>query len=134
MSCQYQDGYRRSLLALSHVSAGSTDGREGTGSIIGALACIRALNVLLPAVTSLLGFGFAGVLLARFAGRRQPYYLVWGLGLVWYAIAAGTEALGGAQGWTPALYRTWYITGAIGVAAFLGAGTLYLHREPASAR
>jgi hypothetical protein len=88
-------------------------------------------NVLLPAVTSLLGFGFAGVLLVRFVGRRQPYYLVWGLGLVWYALAAGTEAVGGAQGWTAALYRTWYITGAIGVAAFLGAGSLYLHREPA---
>jgi hypothetical protein len=88
-------------------------------------------NVLLPALTSLLGFGFAGVLLLRSFRRRQPYSLVWGLGLVWYAIAAGTEALGGAQGWTSALYRTWYITGAIGVAAFLGAGTLYLHRDPA---
>ena len=86
-------------------------------------------NVLLPALTSLLGFGFAGVLLARFVRRRrQPYYLVWGLGLVWYALAAGAEALGGAQGWTPALYRTWYVTGAIGVAAFLGAG----HAVPAS--
>jgi hypothetical protein len=89
------------------------------------------LNVLLPAVTSLLGFGFAGLLLTRFARRRQAYYLVWSLGLLWYAIAAGTEALGGAQNWTPGLYRAWYITGAIGVAAFLGAGTLYLHREPA---
>jgi hypothetical protein len=88
-------------------------------------------NVLLPAVTSLLGFGFAGVLLLRSIVRRQAYYLVWGLGLVWYALAAGTEALGGAQGWTASLYRTWYITGAIGVAAFLGAGTLYLRREPA---
>jgi hypothetical protein len=89
------------------------------------------LNVFLPAVTSVLGLGFAGVLLLRFVGRRQPYYLVWGLGLVWYAVAAGTEALGGAQGWTEGLYRTWYITGAIGVAAFLGAGSLYLHRQPA---
>jgi hypothetical protein len=88
-------------------------------------------NVLLPAVTTLLGFGFAGVLLVRALGRRQPYYVIWSLGLVWYALAAGTEALGGAQGWTVALYRTWYITGAIGVAAFLGAGTLYLHRQSA---
>lgn len=88
-------------------------------------------NVLLPALTSLLGFGFAGVLLVRSAGRRRPAYLVWGLGLAWYALAAGAEALGGAQGWTAALYRAWYITGAIGVAAYLGAGTLYVHREPA---
>ncbi|MDQ6673897.1 MAG: hypothetical protein M3069_24665 [Chloroflexota bacterium] len=89
------------------------------------------VNVLLPAVTSLLGLGFAGMMLVRFRARRQPCYLAWGLGLVWYAVAAGTEALGGAQGWTVDLYRAWYITGAIGVAAFLGAGSLYLHRTPA---
>jgi len=88
-------------------------------------------NVLLPGLTSLLGFGFAGVLLLRSMRRRRPSYLAWGLGLVWYAVAAGAEALGGAQGWTTALYRAWYVTGAIGVAAFLGAGTLYVHREPA---
>jgi hypothetical protein len=87
-------------------------------------------NVLLPAITSLLGFVFAGVLLLRFARRRQPYYLVWTLGLLWYALADGSEALGGALGWTSGLYRLWYASGAIGVAAYLGAGTLFLHRHP----
>jgi hypothetical protein len=88
-------------------------------------------NVLLPAITSLLGFAFAGVLLARFARRHQPYHLVWAVGLIWYALAAGSEAVGGQLGWSVDLYRVWYITGAIGVAAYLGAGTLYLHRDPA---
>jgi hypothetical protein len=88
-------------------------------------------NVLLPALTSLLGFSFALVLLARFVRRRQMYYLVWALGLVWYALAAGSEALGGAAGWTAALYKAWYVTGAIGVAAYLGAGAVYLHRVSA---
>ena len=87
-------------------------------------------NVLLPTVTSLLAFTFAFVLLRRYATRRQPYYLVWTLGLLWYALASGSEALGGASGWNSALYRLWYLTGAIGVAAYLGAGTLYLHRDP----
>jgi hypothetical protein len=87
-------------------------------------------NILLPALTSFIGFVFAGYLLLRFLRRRRPYQLAWTLGLLWYAIAAGTEALGGAFGWTPPLYRTWYATGAIGVAAYLGAGTVYLHREP----
>ncbi len=87
------------------------------------------VNIVLPALTSLLGFSFALVLVARFARRRQPYYLVWTLGLVWYALAAGSESLGGMQGWTPALYKLWYITGAIGVAAYLGAGTIYLHKD-----
>jgi len=87
------------------------------------------VNIILPAITSLLGISFAVVLLSRFATRHQPYYLVWTLGLLWYALAAGSESLGAIQGWTPDLYKLWYITGAIGVAAYLGAGTLYLHKD-----
>jgi hypothetical protein len=89
------------------------------------------VNVVLPLVTSVIAFSFAGVLLTRFVRRRQPYYLVWTLGLLWYALAAGSEALGGLTGWHPALYKAWYITGAISVAAYLGAGSVYLHKEPA---
>ena len=80
-------------------------------------------------MTSVLGFAFALVLLLRFVRRQQAYYLVWTLGLLWYALAAGSEALGGARGWNAALYKAWYVTGAIGVAAYLGAGSVYLHRE-----
>jgi hypothetical protein len=87
-------------------------------------------NVVLPAATSAIGFAFCVVLLARFLERRQPYYLVWTFGLLWYALATATEALGGAFGWSSGLYRTWYVTGAIGVAAYLGAGTVYLHTDP----
>jgi hypothetical protein len=93
-------------------------------------AAVLHPNILLPTVTSLLGFGFAIVLAQRFISRQQPYHLVWSLGLLWYALAAASEAIGGAVGWNAALYRTWYLTGAIGVAAYLGAGTLYLHRDP----
>jgi hypothetical protein len=87
------------------------------------------VNIILPAITSLLGLTFAAVLLGRFAKQQRPYYLVWTLGLIWYSLAAGSEAVGAIQGWTPALYKLWYITGAIGVAAYLGAGTIYLHRD-----
>jgi hypothetical protein len=87
-------------------------------------------NILLPTLTSLLGIVFVALMARRFFTRGQPYYLVWALGLLWYALAAGSEALGGAMGWSPAMYRIWYLTGAIGVAAYLGAGTLYLHRDP----
>src|SRR3977135_3849810 len=86
-------------------------------------------NVVLPAVTSLVGFAFAFVLLSKFVARRQPDYGAWALGLLWYAMAAGAEALGGAVGWNPGLYRIWYATGAIGVAAYLGAGALFLHPD-----
>jgi len=81
-------------------------------------------------LTFVIGLAFAITLARRFAIRRQPYYLLWSLGLLWYALADGSEALGGAFGWNPQIYKLWYLTGAIGVAAFLGAGTLYLHRDP----
>ena len=87
------------------------------------------VNIVLPALTSLLSFGFALVLVARFSRRHQPYYLVWTLGLLWYALAAGSEAVGALSAWTPVLYKLWYTTGAIGVAAYLGAGTIYLHKD-----
>jgi hypothetical protein len=90
------------------------------------------LNILLPALTSLLAFIFVGVMLQRFiSGGHRPYHLVWAVGLLWYALATGSEAVGGAFGWSAGLYRIWYITGAIGVAAYLGAGTLFVHRDPA---
>src|SRR6266481_3579889 len=57
-----------------------------------------ALNVLLPLGSSLLSFVFA----------------------------SGTEFLGGAFGWSEPLYRVWYLVGAFFVAAYLGAGTIYL--------
>jgi hypothetical protein len=88
------------------------------------------LNVLLTSLTCLIGLAFTVVMARRFVIRRQPYYLVWCLGLLWYSLATGSEAVGGAFGWSPTLFVLWYLTGAIGVAAYLGAGTLYLHRDP----
>ena len=90
-------------------------------------------NILLPTLTAALGLLFAAILAQRFTATRQPYLGVWALGLLFYALAAATEALGAASQWNPALYRLWYITGAIGVAAYLGAGSVYLHRDRAFA-
>jgi hypothetical protein len=58
--------------------------------------------------------------------RRQAFQLVWAIGLLWYGISAGCEFVGGAFGWSEPLYRAWYLIGAFFVAAYLGAGTIYL--------
>ncbi|HET7420184.1 MAG TPA: hypothetical protein VFL27_07365 [Candidatus Dormibacteraeota bacterium] len=87
---------------------------------------MTALDVLLPLGSSLVSFVFAAMVLDQWAQRRHSFQLVWAVGLLWYGIAAGTEFLGGAFGWNPALYRTWYLVGAVLVPAYLGAGTLYL--------
>ncbi|MGH2446419.1 MAG: hypothetical protein ACRDGD_10330 [Candidatus Limnocylindria bacterium] len=84
------------------------------------------LNVLLPFLSSALSFVFAALVGDQWLRRRQPYQLVWTIGLLWYGISAGTEFLGSAFGWNEALYRGWYLFGAFGVAAYLGLGTVYL--------
>jgi hypothetical protein len=84
------------------------------------------LNVVLPLLSSGLSFVFAAMVADQWVRRRQPYQLVWTVGLLWYGISAGTEFLGSAFGWNEPLYRTWYLVGAFGVAAYLGLGTIYL--------
>src|SRR5918998_1172666 len=83
-------------------------------------------NVVLPFLSSALSFVFAAMVGDQWIRRRQPYQLVWTIGLLWYGISAGTEFLGGAFGWSEALYRLWYLIGAFGVAAYLGLGTVFL--------
>jgi hypothetical protein len=84
------------------------------------------LNVVLPFLSSALSFVFAAMVGDQWVRRRQPYQLVWTVGLLWYGISAGTEFIGSAFGWNEPLYRAWYLFGAFGVAAYLGMGTIYL--------
>jgi hypothetical protein len=86
-------------------------------------------NVVFPFLSSLLSFVFAVLVADQWVRRRQPYQLVWAIGLLWYGISAGTEFIGGAWGWNEPLYRTWYLIGAFGVAAYLGLGTVFLLRN-----
>ncbi|HSL97804.1 MAG TPA: hypothetical protein VK831_04450 [Candidatus Deferrimicrobiaceae bacterium] len=83
-------------------------------------------NVILPLGSSLLSFVFFAFLIDQWRERRRPYQLVWAIGMLWYALSAGTEFLGGAAGWSEPLYRAWYLIGAIWVAAWLGLGTVLL--------
>jgi hypothetical protein len=84
------------------------------------------LKVVLPFLTSGLALVFGALVGDQWVRRRQPYQLVWTVGLLWYGISAGTEFLGGAFGWSEWLYRLWYSVGAFGVAAYLGLGTIFL--------
>jgi len=87
---------------------------------------VSVMNVVLPLGTSILSFAFAALVFDQWWQRRHSFQLVWAIGLLWYGISAGTEFLGGAFGWSEPLYRTWYLIGAFFVAAYLGAGTIYL--------
>ncbi len=80
------------------------------------------LNVVLPLASSLLSFIFFIFLIDQWRERRRSYQLIWAVGMLWYALSAGTEFIGGAYGWSGPLYRTWYLIGAVWVAGWLGLG------------
>jgi hypothetical protein len=87
---------------------------------------VNTLNVVLPLGSSVLSFAFAAMVFDQWWQRRKAFQLVWAIGLLWYGISAGCEFIGGAFGWSEPLYRAWYLIGAFFVAAYLGAGTIYL--------
>ncbi len=83
-------------------------------------------TAVLPSLTALLALLFAVALLDQWRTRRRTFQLVWAVGMVFYAIGAGAEALAAANGWSEPLYRAWYLTGAVWTAGWLGLGTAFL--------
>jgi hypothetical protein len=84
------------------------------------------ISIVLPLVASLLSFVFAAMVGDQWLRRRHSYQLVWTIGLIFYGVAAGADFLAAAGGWNEGLYRTWYLAGAFGGAAYLGLGTVFL--------
>ena len=80
----------------------------------------------LPGLTSILALVLGVALLDQWRERRQPFQLIWAVGMLFFGIASGCEALGTAFGWTEPIYRTWYLTGALWTAGWLGLGTAFL--------
>jgi hypothetical protein len=100
----------------------------GTGASFFILFGVQMtfLNTFLPFFSSVLSFIFAFLILKRYSQRRGPHHLLWGIGMLFYGIGGLCEALFGAFGWNPWVFRFWYLCGALLVAAWLGQGTVYL--------
>lgn len=107
------------------------DWRVGVTVLAGVLLVVvlafwSLLNVVLPLLTCLVSLVFAGLVAEQWWHRRHSFQLVWSVGLVWYGLSSGAQFAGSAFGWSPALYRAWFLFGAIFVASYLGMGTVYL--------
>ncbi len=91
------------------------------------------MNTYIPLVSSIISLVFTIFVLDQYFARRKSYQLVWAIGLFMYFISTGTEFWTGQWGMNLTVYRLWYLIGAIGVAAYLGMGTVYLllKRRPA---
>ncbi len=85
-----------------------------------------SLTILLPALTSVLALVFSLLLFDQWRDRRRAYQIIWALGMLFFGIASGCEALAASNGWSEPLYRTWYLTGAVWTAGWLGLGTAFL--------
>ena len=83
-------------------------------------------QLVLPAITSILALVFSVALFDQWRERRGGFQLIWGIGMLFYGIAAGIEAIAAASGWNEFLYRSWYLTGAVWTAGWLGLGTTFL--------
>ncbi len=81
---------------------------------------------IIPLISTIVSFIFAVTVLDQYFARRQPFQLLWTIGLLMYGISAFTEFYTETYGLHLVMFRLWYFFGAICVAAFLGQGTIYL--------
>lgn len=78
---------------------------------------------------TVISLAFASLVFAQWMGRRRPYQLAWSVGLGLYAIAAFTQFLAEAYGWSVPVYKVYYLVAAP-LVAVLGIGSVFLvHRR-----
>src|SRR5881296_4050683 len=77
---------------------------------------------------TVVSLAFASLVFAQWLGRRRPYQLAWSLGLGLYAIAAFTQFLAEAYGWSVTVYKVYYLVAAP-LVAVLGIGSVFLVRR-----
>lgn len=84
-----------------------------------------SINHTLPFLSTIIMLVFAVFVFERYAARRNPAFLFWGIGLVMFGAGSFAEAYL-ALAWNKWIFFIWYLFGAALNAAWLGHGTLYL--------
>ncbi|HEX5081124.1 MAG TPA: hypothetical protein VFY40_03695 [Blastocatellia bacterium] len=85
------------------------------------------LSRRLPILTTVISAAFAWIILSRYRLKRQSHHLLWwGIGIGIYGVGTLLESVVTLFGWQVALFKAWYIAGALLGAAPLAIGTIYL--------
>jgi len=81
----------------------------------------------IPIATTVVALLFAPVVFRRWKERRSgPHLLWWAAGILLYGVGTFTESWTTLFGWNEAVFRSWYISGALLGGAPLAQGTVYL--------
>ena len=90
------------------------------------------MAVLASLVATVVGAVFSAALLRRWAARgRTRASLWWGLALVQFALASGALLLGQLAGWNAALFRAFYLFGAVTNVLWLALGSVVVNARRA---
>jgi hypothetical protein len=84
------------------------------------------LDALLPLCAAFVALAFAGLLLRSLLRRPSGEKALWAAGFLLFATAAACEAVAQRAGWSPALFRTYYLAGGVLTVAYLGGGSAWL--------
>ncbi|WP_024119530.1 hypothetical protein [Thermus thermophilus] len=89
--------------------------------------------MVLGLLATALSWALFALTFGRFRRRPSLPNALYSLGLLFFALAVSAELLARLQGgWSPFLYRLWYLTGAMHGVTFLGLGSLALLRPRAA--
>lgn len=89
---------------------------------------------LVPILTTVLSAGFFVLLYRRWNEKGRPSYLFWWtVGVLCYGLGTLTEAWVGLFGWSEAVFKSWYILGALLGGFPLAQGSVYLMFSPRTA-
>ncbi len=84
-----------------------------------------SINSVLPFVSTAVMLAFTIFVLQRYAVRRAPHFLFWGLGLAMFGLGSFAEAYL-SLAWNKWVFFAWYFFGAVLNAGWIGQGSLYL--------
>jgi hypothetical protein len=96
----------------------------------GARRTTPVARALPPIAAALVAALFALLLVRSYRRRPAAQKALWAGGFLLFALAAACEAAAQRHGWTPLLFRGYYLCGGVLTVALLGAGSAMLQLRP----
>ncbi|MDX6514289.1 MAG: hypothetical protein QOE36_3793 [Gaiellaceae bacterium] len=113
----------RDFAYVTVVAPGAPVSEIVAGSTRTAPAVARAI---LPVASALVALAFCLLLLRSLRRRPAGQKALWAVGFGLFALASTAEAVAHRTGWTPGLFRSYYLAGGVLSVAYLGAGSAWL--------